>query len=141
MSWAGTMMLASLAAIPAAAQTLGQAHEPEISLWRVVGALVFCCLLGAAGALALKYRMQGRPVRGKVLDMKNLGQVAASLGLRARREDGPPARLQVIETVRLSYQVEVSLLECDGVSVMLVTSPHGAFVVNRDAPEITGGKT
>ena len=45
--------------------------------------------------------------------------------------------MQVVETVRLTNQVDVSLVECDGDAVMIVTSPHGAFVVNRDAPSKT----
>lgn len=139
MTWRGKALYGLAVAAPfgliatsLAAQTLGQAHEPEISLLRVIGALLFCCLLGAAGALALKYRLRGRPSPGRGLDGKMLSQLVAGLSFRATATDAPDARLRVVETVRLGYQVEVSLLECDGGTVVIVTSPQGAFVVNRD---------
>lgn len=120
---------AGFAATPAAAQALGQAHEPEISLWRVVGAVVFCCLLGAAGALALKYRMRGRAAPARGFDGKALRQLVAGITFRPTAGD-TSTRLKVVETVQLGCQVDVSLLDCDGAAVMIVTSPHGAFVVN-----------
>jgi len=124
--------------MPACAQTLGLAPSHDVSLWRVVGALLFCCALGAAGAFALKYRMRNAaPVaRGKArFDWR---QLAGDLRLGARPAAQEPGRLQVVETVRLGYQVEVNLLECDGKGIVIVTSPHGAFVANPDAPDKTG---
>jgi len=135
--WAGA--LSCLVSGSASAQTLGLASSPEVSWWRVVGALVFCCLLGGAGALALRYRLQGQKAHVRTFDAKTLSQLFTGLNFRRLPADGAPARLRLIETVRLSYQVDVSLLECDGVGVMIVTSPHGAFVVDRDAPAKTGG--
>lgn len=124
--------LAGCGSLPAAAQTLGLAQSPEVPLWRVVGALLFCCLLGAAGSLALRYRLQSQPSRGAKPAAKSLSQVLAALDLRPRRAEVADARLRLVETVRLGYQVEISLLECDGEKVLVVASPHGAFVVNRD---------
>lgn len=141
---AGPAILAGLAALPACAQNLGLGgSSPEIPLWRVVGALFFCCLLGAVGALALRYRLRNRAGRApranmRLVDEQTVGRLMAALGLKGPKGEAAPTRLQLIETVRLSYQVEVSLVECDGVGVMIVTSPHGAFVVNRDAPTKTG---
>jgi hypothetical protein len=133
---------AAFTGFAASAQTLGQATGPEISWWRVIGALVFCCLLGVAGALALKYRMRRQGVVGKPIRFD--AQVLSGLFDRFRsppaREADAGARLKVIATVRLSYQVDVSLLESDGKTVMIVTSPQGAFVVNPDVPSAQGTK-
>lgn len=133
------IIAAGAAAFPACAQTLGLAPNHDVSPWRVVGALLFCCALGAAGAFALKFRMRrAAPVArgGAKLDWRRLvGDFR--LGTRAA-EDGT-GRLKVVETVRLGYQVEVNLLECDGKGIVIVTSPHGAFVANPDGPDKTGG--
>lgn len=123
---------------PAFAQSLGLAHDPEISLWRVVGALVFCCVLGAGGALALKYRLQGAKPSPRSFDPRVLGKLFIGMGRKSADAEGAPARLKVIETVRLSYQVDVSLLECDGERLVIVTTPQGAFIANGDAPTKTG---
>ena len=126
--------LVSLAGRPAQAQTLGLAHGPEISWWRVVAALVFCCLLGGAGALALRYRLRGRKPDIRLFNAESWRHLIAGLGIKSKATDEAPSRLKLLQTVHLSYQVDVSLLECDGAIVMIATSPHGAFVVNRDAP-------
>jgi len=140
MTWllGGMLAFTGATAGSASAQTLGLATGPEVSWWRVIGALVFCCLLGAAGALALRYRLQGRRPAAARINPQTLSQLFAGLDFRRRPADAAAVRLRVIETVRLGYQVEVSLLECDGEGVMIVTSPHGAFVVNRDAPVKSG---
>jgi len=124
---------ASVCALPAHSQTLGLAPSHDVSLWRVVSALLFCCALGAAGAFALKVRMRNRPMaQGKVsLDWR---QLVGNLRLGARAAGEGTGRLKVVETVRLGYQVEVSLLECDGKAMVIVTSPHGAFVADPEAP-------
>lgn len=138
----GSMSIGGMAfvALPACAQTLGQASGPDISWWRVIGALVFCCLLGLAGALALKYRMQRQGMTAKPVrfDPKALSGLLDMFRATPAPETGEASRLKVIATVRLSYQVDVSLLESDGKTVMIVTSPQGAFVVNPDAPPSRG---
>lgn len=144
--WRETLavLAAGLAGLPARAQTLGLAPAHDISPWRVVGALLFCCVLGAAGALALRYRLRGtasRPraaARGRGLAAVDWRQAMAGFALKTRTATKEVGRLQVVETVRLGYQVEVNLLECDGKSLVIVTSPQGAFVANPDAPGGTG---
>jgi hypothetical protein len=125
---------------PAFAQTLGQASGPEVSWWRVIGALVFCCLLGVAGALALKYRMRHQAMPGKSVpfDPRVLNGLFQAFRGKSDKNENSDSRLKVVSTVRLSYQVEVSLLEADGKTVMIVTSPQGAFVINPDAPSTPG---
>lgn len=127
------------ASLPACAQTLGQAAGPEISWWRIIGAFLFCCLLGIAGAFALKYRMRRQGVAGKpvAFDPRVLSGLFEMFQGKADKGEGE-ARLKVLSTVRLSYQVDVSLLECDGKTVMIVTSPQGAFVINPDGSTTRG---
>ncbi|TMJ18113.1 MAG: hypothetical protein E6G94_00680, partial [Alphaproteobacteria bacterium] len=56
----GAALLLLVAASPAAAQTIGQASGgPDISIWRVLGALLFCLLLAAGAAFALRTRLRG----------------------------------------------------------------------------------
>ena len=139
--FSGGVLLASLAGAPAYAQTLGLAHGPEVPWWRVVGALLFCCLLGGLGALALKYRIRKQGGQRRVFDAGNWQRLITNFKLSTRSEDDSVARLRLIQTVHLSYQVDVCLLECDGETVMIATSPNGAFVVNRDAPTKTGASS
>lgn len=125
---------------PVHAQTLGLAPDHDISPWRIVGALLFCCVLGALGALALRYRLYGKiPIAGKTKANANpWPQLIAGLSLRTKPASTGTERLKLVETVRLGYQVEVNLLDCDGRSLVVVTSPHGAFIANPDAPDGIG---
>jgi hypothetical protein len=132
------VLAAGMAAMPAYAQTLGLAPSHEVPMWRVVGALLFCCALGAAGAFALKYRMRNAAPMARGTARFDWRQLAGDLRLGPRPAAQDPGRLKVVETVRLGYQVEVNLLECDGKSIVIVASPHGAFVAGQDAPDKAG---
>lgn len=136
---AAVAVLAWAFAMPLRAQTLGLAPTHDVSLWRVIGALLFCCLLGAAGALALRYRTRGSASGGRTGTTANWRQLVANFSIRTKPADEGASRLQLIRTVRLGYQVDVNLLECDGKTIVIVASPHGAFVANADAPRETGG--
>ncbi len=135
---APAVLCASAASLPAHAQTLGLAPSHEVSPWRILGALVFCCVLGLAAALALRFRMRGKAAPTQGLKATNWRQFMADFGLGTKTSSAGAGRLRVIETVRLGYQVEVNLLECDGKGIVIVTSPHGAFVANPDAPDRAG---
>lgn len=100
---AAGLILASLSAA-AFAQKLGQGGSTDISIWRVLGALLLCLALAVGGALALKKRL--RP--------------GASILSGDRR------RLEFVESLRLSHQVDLCLVRCDGREFMIATSPHGA---------------
>jgi flagellar biogenesis protein FliO len=104
---------ALLAAAPAAAQRLGQGTGTEVPIWRVLGALLFCLLLAVAAAFFLRRRMSGAMPLG--------------LGGRARR-------LQLVETIRLSHQVDLCLVRCDDRELLLAATPHGAAPVAADLP-------
>jgi len=109
----------------AAGQTLAQGGGAPIAWWRVFGATVLCLLLGVAGVLAVKARRDGVPPTLAMLDLRAL--------TRLRTQPSEPRRLQVVETVRLAHQVEVSLLTLDDAQVLIASSPHGAFVVTPGA--------
>lgn len=86
------------------AQTLGGAKETDIPVWRVIGAFMLCAGLAVAAAYALKTRLRG----------------ATPVFSRTER------RLELVETVRLSHQVDVCLMRCDGREFIVAASPHGA---------------
>src|SRR4051794_7315128 len=67
----------------ASAQRLGQGPSSEIGVWRVVLALAICLTLAAVAAVLLRRRLGGSPTPS---------------GAR---------RLQVVEVVRVSHQVDV----------------------------------
>lgn len=138
----GVTVAFSLLSLPVCAQNLDLAPRHEISVWRVLLALVFCCLLGIAGALALKYRLKNqRPNAKTIFSVRRLRDILPAFRLNAKGSEAAPSRLQVVESVSLPNQVDVSLIECDGTVVMIVTSPHGAFVVNTDGPAKAGTVT
>ena len=131
-------LLVAVAATPACAQKLGLAPAHEVSPWRIVGALLFCCVLGIAGAFALQFRLRGKAPKLQGMKPANWRALLAGFGTAGRSTGAGAGRLRVIETVRLGYQVEVNLLECDGKGIVIVTSPHGAFVANPTAPDAPG---
>jgi hypothetical protein len=132
------MLCASIGAVPAYAQNLGLAPNHNISPWRIVGALLFCLVLGIAGAFALQFRLRGKAINIRSIKTTNWRALLAGLGTGRQPVDCGAQRLRLVETVRLGYQVEVNLLECDGKGIVVVTSPHGAFIANPDAPDTTG---
>jgi flagellar biogenesis protein FliO len=105
---AGSACGGSLAiATQALAQTLGQGTGAEVTWWRVAGALALCLALAVGGAFALRTRMRGTmPI--------------FSAGRR---------QLQLVETLRLSHQVDVCLFTCNDRQFIIAATPHGAVVV------------
>ncbi len=105
-----TCVLAVLfAAAPGAsalAQKLGQGGDDDISIWRVVAALLLCMVLAVAGAYVLK--------SGAVRGLPTF-----SLAKRARR-------LQLVESLRIGSQVDLCIVTCDGRELLVASSAHGA---------------
>ena len=131
----GAAVALSWLSLPVCAQSLGLAPRHEISIWRVLLALAFCCLLGFAGALALKYRLKNQTPNIKTFfNGRPLRDLLPAFRWKPKAGEAVPSRLQVVESVSLPNQVDVSLVACDGAVVMIVTSPHGAFIVNPDKP-------
>jgi flagellar biogenesis protein FliO len=90
-------------AAPASAQTLGQGGGPQVSWVRVVLALLFCLALAVAAALALRYRFRGA----------------------VRIAPGADRRLRLVETLRLSHQTDLCLIEVDGRTFLFAATPQG----------------
>jgi len=104
-------------AAPAAAQRLGQGADDPVSLWRVVLALLFCLMIAVLAALVLRARMTGRPL-----------PAIFTIG------SGQGARLRKLESVRMSHQVELSIVTCDGRDILVAVGPQGAQVLRDLSP-------
>lgn len=115
----------AIAAGPAISQQLGQAASAGPSPWRVAAALALCLLLAVAGAFALRLRMRGgwSPPAGLRLA---LGGSPTLFGAAGRR-------LRLIETLRVSPQLEICLFSCDQRQFVIAATPHGATVLTDDA--------
>lgn len=99
-----------LLASGAQAQQLGGAQTADISIWRVLAALLFCLVLAAAAAFALRYRMTGR------LDIH-------------LRMAGPTRRMTLVDRLRLTPQAELCLVTIDGQECLLAVSPSSVEVL------------
>jgi flagellar biogenesis protein FliO len=103
------------------AQTLGRGAEDDISVWRIVGAFLVCVLLAGAGALVLRHRL-------------GYAQLPRILGNQTRR-------LRIVESLKLGRQITLSIVQCDGRELLLLTSETGAQVVQdasiRTSPDGT----
>ena len=98
----------AFAAAPASAQRLGQAAGSDVSLWRVLLALAFCLALGVGAILLLRRRYRGaRPLAF-----------------------GRERRLQLVENLRLSHQVDLCIVSRDGREYLITASPHGVTVID-----------
>ena len=102
-----------LAAAPALAQRLGQGTGTEVPIWRVLGALFLCLALAVAAAFLLRRRLAGgaRPIAF-----------------------GRSRRLQLVESLRLSHQVDLCVVSCDGGEFLIAASPHGATLIDPHLP-------
>lgn len=102
---------AALVAAPAAAQRLGQGTGTDVPILRVIIALGFCLALGAAAIFLLRRRYRGaRPLAF-----------------------GRERRLQLVENLRLSHQVDLCIVSRDGREYLIASSPQGVTVVD-DGP-------
>lgn len=98
-------------AFPASAQTLGRATDVDISIWRIVAALLLCIVVAIVGAFALRGRL-------------GYTQLVPLLVQRKRR-------LQLVETLRLNPHATLSIVDCDGKELLVLSSEHAATVVDR----------
>ncbi len=106
------------AAAPATAQRLGGGGALNVSLTRIVMALLLCLMLAALAALALK-RGGGR------IDLAGLTRIFAARPSQRR--------IEVIETRRVSQHADVCLLRCDGREYLLLCAPQQQTIL-REAP-------
>ncbi|WP_448661549.1 hypothetical protein ACG3SL_12870 [Sphingomonas sp. CJ20] len=114
----GAAYLVHAPAAFAQAGRLGGGGQLNLSLTRIVMALMLCLMLAALAALALK-RSGGR------IDLPRLrGLVAA---LPAQR------RVEVIETRRVSQYADVCLLRCDGREYLVLCAQQQQTVLRESA--------
>jgi flagellar biogenesis protein FliO len=103
-------LAAALCATPAAAQRLGQGGGEDVSIWRVILALLLCLLIAGGAAFALRKRFGG--------------------GI-APRFFAPASdrRLKLVETLRLGQQVNLCLVSLDGKELLIAATPQGATAI------------
>lgn len=116
--WAAAGLVLSCG--PALAQTLGQGQDDGVSTWRVILALILCLALAAA----VPFAMKARGFSG--LNLPSLGRVTR--------------RLRVIESVRLSQQASVSLVELDGEEFLVSVSNAGVEILDPQLRRPRSGK-
>jgi hypothetical protein len=102
------MVATTGAAAPAWADRLGQAPDEGPSLIRVVVAFALCALLALGAALLLR-------ARG-----------GATLPWIRPATD---RRLRLVESIRLTPQVQLSIVRCDDREMLMTTSAQGASLV------------
>ena len=105
---------AAFAATPTQAQQLSGGGNVEISIIRILAALLIC--LAAAVALALAIRSRG----GKApINWRRFSSLSTS------------GRIRLIESQRLSLNAELCLVQCDGIEYLVISGPSGLHVINQ----------
>jgi flagellar biogenesis protein FliO len=97
------------------------AAEGALFWLRWAAALGLCLLLAWAGAYALKARQSGSAVPLRFVRPRWMNPLAAA----------GPRRLRRVESLRISPQLEVTLLECDDRELLLATTPQGAMLLKE----------
>jgi len=97
---------------PLHAQRLGQGPDNDISILRVILALILCLALATAAAFVLRARMGHAPALFR-----------SKLGSR---------RLELQASLRLPNQVDLSIVRCDGKELLVATSAQGLMIVKED---------
>jgi hypothetical protein len=110
-----------LSAMPAFAQKLGQGADDDVSVWRVLAALLLCMVLAIAGAFMLR---SGHLRLGAGRGLAALFPTKCGPAKRGRR-------LAVVETVRLGHQAELSIVTCDGEDLLVSSSAQGVALVAK----------
>lgn len=105
-----------VAASPAAAQRLGGGGDLNISLSRIVIALVLCLMLAGLAILLLK-RGGGR------VDLAALRKLVVAMPARRR--------IDVIETRRVSQHADLCLFRCDDEEYLVLCAQHHQTVLRR----------
>ncbi len=111
---------------PGVAQSLGGASGAgEVSVGRMIAALLFCLVLAVCAAVALRVRRDPGVLRRPNGLTGLFAEMAGRMALRASE----PSRAQVLQVLRASPQTEISLIRCDQIDYLIVSTPGGARVI------------
>jgi hypothetical protein len=105
-------LLGLLLSTPSLAQTLGHGQDDGISTLRVMLTLLLCLVLAAAAAFALRARMGH-----------------GSIGWPIKKVS---RRLELLDSIRLPNQVDLSIIRCDEEEILVATSAQGLIVVRDE---------
>ncbi len=117
----GVSTLAASSPVLAQPGRLGGGGGVDVSLTRIITALILCLMLAALTALLLK-RSGGK------IDLPALRGLFARMPVASRR-------IEVVETRRVSQHADVCLLRCDGRDYLILCAQQQQTVL-RDAPTI-----
>jgi hypothetical protein len=108
---------------PAFAGGMGESADIQTQWWRVAGALVLCVALAIAAAFALKLQQGGQ------LKASGVRFRPADLAAALKRLAQPTPKLRLIETLRLSHQVDVCLIHYDDTEFAIAAGPQGGTLL------------
>jgi hypothetical protein len=114
------------------AQTLGQAVDPPTPWWRIAIVLAFCLALAVGAALALRARLGGasRPA---------LQSPFASLVSGLRLLKPGPGVVSLVETVRLSHQIDICLIRWRENELLVAATAQGVVLLGQQGATATSG--
>lgn len=104
----------ALVSAPLQAQELGGGGGVDVSIWRILAAL----LVSVMASLGLVIALRSRGAR--------LPSWLRWLGALARR-----GRIQLVETRRIASQAELSVVRCDGIEYVVLSGHGHAEVLGR----------
>lgn len=116
---AGAILLLCLLAPPALAQRLGGGGGVEVSLTRILLALLLCLMLAALAVPLLK-RLGGRIDLAAIRGLVSLPRVVR--------------RIEVIETRRVSQHADLCLFRCDGREYLVLCASEQQTVLRESEP-------
>jgi flagellar biogenesis protein FliO len=132
LSLQAAVVAVALGASAAQAKTMalaGGAAQTDIPWLRLTGALILCLALAVAAALALRTRLGGGSPSGLKLGLADfLGARGALAGRDARR-------LQLVETLRLSHNIDVCVLRFDDRDVLVAATAQGVVQLSPPPAE------
>lgn len=114
--WVVPMMMITPPALAQAGRLGGGGGGVDVSLTRIVMALILCLMLAGLAAMLLK---RG----GGKIDLAGLQTLFSRMPAAARRID-------VVETRRISQYADVCLLRCDGRDYLILCAANQQTILN-----------
>ena len=118
----------------ALAQQLGTSAATEVPWWRVVGALTICLLLAVAAAFSLKWKLAKGP------SPLPAPAWASRFTESIKTLSGDARRLRLVETLRLSHQIDICLIRCEDREYVVAASPQGGYLIDSHDVKATKGE-